>query len=63
MYWQIKRISVEKKDDPKKFDKIIFAIRQPKSVRGYSTILWDVRNFNVKQDKTKILFITFRGIF
>ena len=47
VYWQIKRISVEKKDDPKKFDKMIFAIRQPRSVPGYSRILWDVRHLNV----------------
>ena len=43
VYWQIKRISVDNKNDPNKFDNMIRAIRQRKSVPGYSTVLWDVR--------------------
>ena len=49
VYWQIKRIAVEDRDDPDKFDKMIRAIRQRKSVPGYSTVLWDVRIRDVKQ--------------
>ena len=49
VYWQIKRIAVEDRDDPDKFDKMIRAIRQRKSVPGYSTVLWDVRTSDVQQ--------------
>ena len=29
-------------DDPNKFDKMIFAIRENKSIPGFSTVLWSV---------------------
>ena len=42
VYWQIKSIEVTKVDDPNKFDKMIFAIRDNKSYPGFSTVLWSV---------------------
>ena len=39
----IKSISVKNTNDPNKFDKMITAIREPKSKPGFSTVLWDVR--------------------
>ena len=43
VYWQIKKIHVEDVKAPDKFDKMINAIRERKSIMGYSTVLWDVR--------------------
>ena len=40
--WQIKRIHVENLEDPDKFDRLITAIRESRSIPGYSTILWKV---------------------
>ena len=44
VYWQIKHINVDKEEqkDPKKFDNLISAIKDPKSVKGYSQVLWEV---------------------
>ena len=42
VHWQVKYISVEREDDKNKFNKMIFAIRQSRSIPGYSTMLWEV---------------------
>ena len=45
VYWNIKKIELEKKarDDPKKFDKMIDAIKASDGTPGYSKVLWTVR--------------------
>ena len=45
VYWNIKKIELEKKarDDPKKFDKMIDAIKASDDTPGYSKVLWTVR--------------------
>ena len=45
VYWQIKWIHIDKKeeDNPKKFDQLVKAIRFPKSVPYYSTLIWEVK--------------------
>ena len=40
--WTLKKIHVENIDDPEKFNKMIDAIRDSKSVPGYSKVLWSV---------------------
>ena len=44
MYWNIKKIEVEKseRNDPKKFDKMINAIKASDDIKGYSKVLWTV---------------------
>ena len=51
VWWSIKQIQLSEKEksNPKKFDRMIQAIRSSKSVPGYSTILWEVKYSSKKQ--------------
>ena len=44
--WHIKKIQVEDSNSPNKFNKMIRAIRNSKSVPGYSEVLWQVSQPN-----------------
>ena len=56
VWWSIKQIQLSEKEksNPKKFDRMIQAIRSSKSVPGYSTILWEVKYNSKNIDSSKL---------